>query len=204
MLRTIRLLVPILVMSHSLYAQSTTDIFADKHFCAPTASNSVCLNAPSGLTVPAGQPVSMIISVSVMANQALAANVVITDVLPAGLTFRSNSAVPSGGTCTTPAVGSGGTIQCSYGTLASPVSPSCGCFAKGVFQRVELDVAPTVAAGTIISNTETATTTTPEVTTANNTSTAALNVVAPVPTLTEWALIALAGVLTLFAVARLK
>ena len=49
-------------------------------------------------------------------NSAL--NVRLTDALPAGLTFVSNSGA-SGWTCINPATGSGGTITCSISTLAS-------------------------------------------------------------------------------------
>jgi uncharacterized repeat protein (TIGR01451 family) len=47
-----------------------------------------------------------------------AANVVVTDILPAQLLFQSIS-VPAGFNCTTPAVGANGTITCTRATMAS-------------------------------------------------------------------------------------
>src|SRR5262249_33302102 len=46
-----------------------------------------------------------------------ASGVTVTDVLPAGTTFVSSFA-PAGWSCTTPAVGSGGTFSCSKATMA--------------------------------------------------------------------------------------
>lgn len=77
-------------------------------------------------------------------------NVSWSDTLPAGVTFVSLSA-PGGWSCTTPAVGAGGTVSCSIATLAAS--------ANGVFTLL-VHVDASVAAGTVLSNTANVTTTT--------------------------------------------
>jgi uncharacterized repeat protein (TIGR01451 family)/uncharacterized repeat protein (TIGR02543 family) len=52
-----------------------------------------------------------------------ATSVVLTDPIPAGMTFVSATAA-SGFTCTTPAVGTGGVVSCSAATLAAGATPS--------------------------------------------------------------------------------
>ena len=54
------------------------------------------------------------------AGPSTAAGVVVTDNLPAGVTFTS--ATPSQGTCTPPANGDGGTVTCNLGSLAPGAS----------------------------------------------------------------------------------
>ena len=68
----------------------------------------------------------------------------LADTLPAGTTFISLSS-PAGWSCTTPAVGAGGTINCSAATLAP---------GNAVFMLV-VNVDASVADGTIITNTAT-------------------------------------------------
>ena len=70
-----------------------------------------------------------------------AASAELSDTLPAGTTFVSLSA-PAGWSCTTPAVGSGGNVFCSIGSL--PVG-------SAVFTLV-VQVAPSVLPGTEITN----------------------------------------------------
>jgi uncharacterized repeat protein (TIGR01451 family)/fimbrial isopeptide formation D2 family protein len=70
-----------------------------------------------------------------------AAQVSVLDTLPAGTTFVSLAA-PAGWTCATPAVGSGGTVDCSLATF--PVG-------NAVFTLV-VDVAPSAVPGSEISN----------------------------------------------------
>ncbi len=74
-----------------------------------------------------------------------------TDTLPAGTTFVSLPNV-AGWSCTTPAVGAGGTVTCSNPTFA---------VGNAVF-TLTVNVAPTVAAGTVLSNTATVTSATAE------------------------------------------
>jgi uncharacterized repeat protein (TIGR01451 family) len=73
-----------------------------------------------------------------------AASVSLSDTLPAGTTFVS-LAWPGGWSCTTPAVGAGGTVSCSIASLP-PGSP--------VFTLV-VAIDPSVAEGTTLSNTAT-------------------------------------------------
>jgi uncharacterized repeat protein (TIGR01451 family) len=107
-----------------------------------------------------------------------AANVTVTDTLPATVVFQSLTA-PAGVTCTTPPVGSTGTITCALGTMAS-----------GDEITVEMVVQPTAAvAGTTITNTAAVSSTTPDPHPANNISTVTTTVLAPTntPTLTATA-----------------
>ncbi len=73
-----------------------------------------------------------------------AANVTLSDPLPAGTTFRSLSA-PVGWTCTTPAVGVAGTVSCT--------NPLFGV-SSAVFTLV-VRVASSTASGTVLTNTAT-------------------------------------------------
>jgi endo-1,4-beta-xylanase len=99
-------------------------------------------------------------------------NVVMTDVLPAGTTFRSLAA-PPGWTCTTPAAGQSGQIQCSRTQLGVGVS--------AVFTLVA-NVACATADGTRISATAAAASTTADPNPASNNSAAvAVTVSNPAP-----------------------
>jgi uncharacterized repeat protein (TIGR01451 family) len=91
-----------------------------------------------------------------------------SDTLPAGTTFTS-LVTPSGWSCTNPGVGAGGTINCS----------AVGTFAPGskVFTLV-VTVSPSVAGGTVISNTAAITTSTADSNAANNSATATTTVTA--------------------------
>lgn len=72
-----------------------------------------------------------------------------TDTLPAGTTFVSLSS-PGGWSCTTPPVGSGGTVECSTASLAVSTANF----------TLTVAVAPSVASGTVLSNTAAVTSTT--------------------------------------------
>jgi uncharacterized protein len=73
-----------------------------------------------------------------------------TDPLPAGVTFVSLTE-PGGWSCSTPAVGVGGTVTCSIATLAPAASAAF---------TLTVQVDSSVTAGTVISNTASVTTTT--------------------------------------------
>lgn len=88
-----------------------------------------------------------------------------SDTLPAGTTFVSLGA-PGGWSCTTPAVGAGGTVDCSISSLA---------VGNAVF-TLTVAVDPAVTAGTILSNTATTTSTTADPNAADNTATATTTV----------------------------
>ncbi|MBK8068624.1 MAG: DUF11 domain-containing protein, partial [Rhodanobacteraceae bacterium] len=93
-----------------------------------------------------------------------AANVVMTDVLPAGVRFVSLTP-PAGWTCTTPGANANGTVSCNIasqpvGSAAFPIV-------------VNLD--PAVPNGTVISNTASATTTSVDSNPANNSGSVSVN-----------------------------
>ncbi len=94
-----------------------------------------------------------------------AATVAVNDTLPAGMTFVS-LASPGGWSCTTPAVGAGGTVSCSIASLTA---------SSAVFTLV-VAVGPGVTPGTIITNNATATSTTTDPNTGNESGTATTTV----------------------------
>ncbi len=90
------------------------------------------------------------------------------DTLPAGTTFVSLPSV-MGWSCTTPAVGAGGTISCSNPSFA---------VGNAVF-TLTVAVAPSVPAGTVLSNKATVTSTTGDSNANNNSNTAMTTVISP-------------------------
>jgi uncharacterized repeat protein (TIGR01451 family) len=102
-----------------------------------------------------------------------AVDAALTDTLPAGTTFAS--LVQDSGpawSCTTPAVGSAGTIAC---TNAAVASGSVATF------TLVVRVAPALSDGTVLSNTITASSATRDPRPGDETATAATNVAAPSP-----------------------
>jgi uncharacterized repeat protein (TIGR01451 family) len=100
-----------------------------------------------------------------------AANVSLTDTLPANTTFVSASA-PAGFTCATPPVGASGTVACTDPSLAA-------------FTSATLTITVNVGSplGSTISNTANASTTTFEPNLANNSATAPTVIAVSIPTL---------------------
>jgi uncharacterized repeat protein (TIGR01451 family) len=96
-----------------------------------------------------------------------AANVTITDPLPAGTTFVSIS--PTAVTCSTPAVGATGTVTCTAG---SPLAPGTSA---GFL--VTVHISASLPNGTTLTNTATASTTTSDPDLSNNSSTDTITVV---------------------------
>ena len=90
-------------------------------------------------------------------------NVVVTDPLPNGTTFAS--CVPSLGTCSGPTPGTNGTVSASVGNLGPLASAN-----------ITLRANVTAGAGSVISNTATASSATPDPNPANNSGTAATTV----------------------------
>jgi len=88
-----------------------------------------------------------------------------SDTLPTGTTFVSLPVV-AGWSCTTPAIGSGGTVTCSNASFA---------VASDVF-TLTVAVAPTVTVGTVLSNTATITASTPDPSGGDNSATATTDV----------------------------
>ena len=99
------------------------------------------------------------------AGPSSAATVTLADTLPAGTTFVSLSS-PGGWTCTTPAIGAAGTVNCSNASLGTT---------SAVF-TLTVQIGATVTAGTVLSNTATATTSTTDSNPANNSATATTTV----------------------------
>jgi uncharacterized repeat protein (TIGR01451 family) len=121
------------------------------------ADVSVTKTAP-----PDAQPNDVVSYAITVANAgpAAAATVQLTDALPAGVTFQSLNS-PAGWTCTTPALGGTGTVNCSIATLGSG--------ANGAFSvNVRIDDATTG----VVSNTATVAASSSDPDTTNNSATA--------------------------------
>src|SRR5271157_5142315 len=102
---------------------------------------------------------------------AIESNSTLTVPIPANTTFYSLAPVPSGWSCTTPAVGATGTVTCNLtGTLAVGTNVSFPLVVK---------VNSGVAAGTIISATATVSSTVSDPVSSNNTATASTIVASP-------------------------
>jgi len=114
--------------------------------------------------VVAGNNLTYTITVS-NAGPAVADSASWSDTLPVGTTFVSMPAV-AGWSCTTPAVGANGTVTCINTSFA---------VSSNVF-TLTVAVAPTVASGTVLSNTATISSSTSEANAANNSATATTNV----------------------------
>ena len=111
--------------------------------------------------VQQSKPVTLTITVQNLGAYA-AQGVVLTNVVPSGAQFVNSTA--SQGSCTTPSVGSTGTVSCSLGTLAS-----------GATAVVTLTIDPVIKSGTL-SDTATASADTTDPNLANNSATAAIQV----------------------------
>jgi uncharacterized repeat protein (TIGR01451 family) len=118
-----------------------------------TQSADIALTKSASALI-AGADVTYTIAIS-NSGPSDASSVVMSDALPAGLTFQSINA--PGWACTTPAAGSGGTVTCNRATFA-PSSSSIALLAH---------VPAATPAGTTITNTATATSTTPDPSTPN-------------------------------------
>lgn len=127
-------------------------------FAQATALNVFKQGAPNPIV--AGNEITYTITVSTEGPDD-AADVNLTDVLPAGTTFVSLDS-EAGWSCTTPAVGAGGTVTCTIATFAP----------GSAFFTLILDTDPSLANGSTLSNTATVTTTTNDRDQDDNTSTA--------------------------------
>jgi uncharacterized repeat protein (TIGR01451 family) len=103
-----------------------------------------------------------------------ASNLTLTDTLPAGVTFASLTA-PNGWNCSTPAVGSGGTVSCSKNTLGATATSTLSLLTN---------VASTVPPGSTLSNTATIASRSFDSDNSNNSSTTTTAVTASAPSLT--------------------
>jgi len=90
---------------------------ASTNVVAPLSADLSLTKTTTSTTAPAGSTITYTLTLS-NAGPDPAANVVVTDVLPASLLFVSINA-PAGFSCTTPAAGANGTITCNAATLAN-------------------------------------------------------------------------------------
>ena len=135
------------------------------------ASATTSITASADLTItktaapPAPLPGQMLTyTITVTQNgPSDAANVTVTDALPSAVLFQSITA--SGWTCTTPAVGTSGTVSCTRTPLAPGSYP----------MTIQGTVTASTPTGTVISNTASVTSTTPDPT-GPNTATASVTV----------------------------
>lgn len=136
-----------------------------------TVSNlaDVAVSKTAPVNASAGGPLAWTLTLS-NAGANAATTVQLTDVLPAQVTFASlaQTAGPTF-TCTTPAVGSNGTVICSIASLASA--------ATATFTLTGTVVAGT-ANGTTLTNTATATTASAQANTGNDSGSATTGVIA--------------------------
>lgn len=128
--------------------------------CMPATADLSVTKVDTPDPVTAGNVLAYTVTVA-NAGPAAAAAVSMTDTLPAGTTFASVTA-PGGWTCTTPAVGAGGTVTCTNPSLA---------IGSAVF-TLNVNVLPSVASGTVISNTATVTSSTTDPAPGNESATA--------------------------------
>lgn len=121
-------------------------------------SDLVVAKTATPSTIPAGAPITFVSSIS-NGGTLPADNVQMNDALPANATFMDVVAVSGGGVCVPVAPGAvGGTLQCSWAQIA-----------PGVQQTVTYRMRPLASAiGGVVINSVAATTTTAEITTANN------------------------------------
>jgi uncharacterized repeat protein (TIGR01451 family) len=87
---------------------------------APQADVFVAKSGPANALPDTGVPFVIVVSNS---GPAEAQSVIFTDTLPGNMTFVSLSP-PGGWSCTTPAVGAGGTVSCSNPSLGAGASDS--------------------------------------------------------------------------------
>ncbi len=132
-----------------------------------TATTTIATSADLGVTVadsadPVNAGTQLTYSIGLTnAGPSVAAATTVSDTLPVGTTFVSLAA-PAGFSCTTPAAGAGGTISCSHAAFA----PGTADFTL----VVAIDAG--VADGTVLNNTASATSATPDPNPANGSATA--------------------------------
>jgi large repetitive protein len=131
-----------------------------------TSTSNATVGAGADLSIvkagPAAASANTNITYSITAGNggpSNAANVVVTDVLPANTTFVSLNQVGATFNCTTPAVGANGTVTCTNASLAPAATTT--------FTLI-VAVSPTAAGS--VDNTATITSSTPDANNANNSS----------------------------------
>jgi uncharacterized repeat protein (TIGR01451 family) len=153
----------------------------------PSAASMAILKTTTSDTAAPGTNVTYTITVS-NSGPSTATNVVVNDTLPAGLQFVS--ATPSQGTC----------------NAASPVVCNLGSILNGGNATITLVAQVTATSGTV-SNTATVTspdTSGPVSATSRPTAVTSGEPIAAIPTLSEWMLLILAGLLGVAALTRIR
>ncbi len=162
---------------------SSTATFTTNSGSAPSSDMQMTKTAPA--TANPGDTITYQLSFG--SNTTTKSNVTVTDVLPAGITFQSVSIeTPQfypGFTCTTPAVGANGTVQCTMPLMFN--------LPFGLIDIVG-KVGVSVPVGASITNVASVSSTTPDPNPANNTGSATTAIVAPIPALHPLALALLA------------
>jgi uncharacterized repeat protein (TIGR01451 family) len=125
---------------------------------AATISANLTVSKTAPPTATAGGSIAYSVTVS-NAGPSTAQSVQLTDALPAGTTLQSIAA-QAGWSCSTPAVGGTGTINCTAASLASP-----GVASFTITVRVNF----CIGNGTVVPNTATVTSTTSDPNAGNNT-----------------------------------
>ena len=187
----------------SVFAVAATALLAGRPFAhagtpATTADVSVVKTRTTPNPVHPGEVIGFDFTVT---NNGLddAANVVLTDVLPANTTFDEGGG-PNGWNCTSPAAGDPGTFQCTIATLPA------GTTATGFFLEIRIPNANV----TPITNTATVSSATFDPDSSNNSSSVSTDVAAlpppatDVPTLSGPILAALAAALSLAGLLLLR
>jgi len=152
-----------------------------------SAADLAITKTTTATQAPTGSTINYTITVS-NAGPSPATGAVVTDLLPAGLQFVS--ATPSQGTCS--------------GT--APVTCSLGTIPNGANATIALSATVTATTGTI-TNTASVSAASTDPGSGNNSGSSAPTPVtasADIPTLSEWALIALGAMLALVAVMRMR
>ena len=153
-----------------------------------SADLSVTKNGPA--STPSNAPVTYTVAVA-NGGPSDAANVTLTDNVPANTTFASASQMTGPSfACVTPPAGGTGAITCTIATLANGASAT--------FQFV-FNVPAGVAAGTVITNTASVSSTTTEANSENNSATVTTTVVQSIPALSTIMLVMLALALAAIA-----
>ena len=167
-------------------SNAANDTASDPTTVVAVADVSITKSVVGGPPFAAGANRTYTVSV-VNSGPGSASNVTVTDVLPAGTTFVS--ATPSQGSCSGTT-----TVTCTIGALVNGGSATISL------------VLTTPSTPGAVSNTAAVTATELDPNPANNSSTSAISTVNPssIPAVSDWALIALAGMLALLALVRAR
>jgi uncharacterized repeat protein (TIGR01451 family) len=178
---------------------TTTDNNAGNNSSSAASTVSTSADLAVTKTGPASTPSNAQVTYTVTVSNAGpsdATSVTLTDNVPANTTFASESQMTGPAfSCATPAPGGTGAITCTIATLAAGASAS--------FEFV-FNVPAGVAAGTVITNTASVGSTTPDANSANNSATVTTTVVQSIPAMSTLMLLMLALVVSALALLALR